>query len=126
MTDRKHTPGPWERDTEYNDFWIYGAGGANSVCKVDSARQEADMELILRAPELLDENDRLRAENERLREALAGTLGLIRKAQERLCAHLHPDSSGDDHECLDDMLEIFDGPKQREIEKAARSAMGAK
>jgi len=29
-----------------------------------------------------------------LEEALKGTLGLIRKAQERLCTYLHPDADG--------------------------------
>lgn len=56
-------------------------------------------------------------------EALQGTLGLIRKAQERLCAHLAPDSSGDDRECLSDLLAMFAGPEQREIEKKATAAL---
>jgi hypothetical protein len=58
-----------------------------------------------------------------LRAALLGTLGLIRRAQERLSTHLSPDSSGDDRECMNELLEMFDGPEQRRIEGAARAAL---
>lgn len=57
-----HTPGPWVRDDEY-DFWIYGGPqGANSVCKVDSARAEADIALILQAPNMLAALERANVE----------------------------------------------------------------
>lgn len=55
--------------------------------------------------------------------SIKGLLGLIRKAQERLCAHLHPDSSGDDAECLNDLLYMLDGPEQRTIEELAKTAI---
>lgn len=58
-----------------------------------------------------------------LTAALLGTLSLIRKAQERLSSHLTPDSNGDDAECLNDLLYMFDGPEQRKIEADARMAL---
>lgn len=58
-----------------------------------------------------------------MKEALEGTLRLIRSAQERLCLHLHPDSASDDGELLNVLLEMFDGPRQREIESRARAAL---
>lgn len=63
------------------------------------------------------------SERDRLRTALQGTLELIRQAQERLCTHLRPDGPDDDHECLNELLAMFDGPRQRAIEAAARSAL---
>lgn len=54
---------------------------------------------------------------------LKGTLGLIRRAQETLCSYLIPDSGQDDAETLNIMLEMFDGPTQREIESKARTAL---
>ena len=69
----------------------------------------ANFQLCLAAPEL--------------EASLIRVLGLIRKAQERLCEHLHPDSCGDDHECMNDMLTMFDGPEQRDIEKQALAAI---
>ena len=58
-----------------------------------------------------------------LAEALRGTLGLIRTAQERLCTYLRPDTSDDPQECLNDLLELLDGPRQQAIEKPARAAL---
>lgn len=70
-----------------------------------------------------ENEDAIELPDKKLAESLRDTLGLIRKAQERLCAHLHPDSSGDDRECLNDLLAMFDGPEQREIEKKANAAL---
>jgi hypothetical protein len=56
---------------------------------------------------------------------LQKALALIRKAQERLCQHLAPDSSGDDRECLYDLLAMFDCPEQRAIESEANAAIAA-
>lgn len=52
--------------------------------------------------------------------AIDGPLSLIRKAQERLTDYLRPDGPDDDRETLNDLLYMFDGPEQREIEKQAR------
>lgn len=57
---------------------------------------------------------------EELVESLEQTLGIIRKAQERLCSYLTPDGNDDDRECLNDLLYMFDGPEQRAIEGPAR------
>ena len=62
-------------------------------------------------------------QRDELAEALKLTLALIRKAQDRLSLYLQPDSSGDDHECMNELLGMFDGPEQRAIESAARSAL---
>ena len=73
--------------------------------------------------DLTADRDRLRADVAALREALSNTLGLIRCAQNRLSMHLQPDSRGDDGEVLNVLLEIFDGPEQRAIEKPARAIL---
>lgn len=72
---------------------------------------------------LIAERDRLRVVNAELIGAVKGLLGLVRRTQEKLCAHLHPDSSGDDGELLNTLLYDFDGPEQREIEGTADTAV---
>ena len=57
-----------------------------------------------------------------LTTAADGLVGLIRAVQTRCSTHLHPDSSGDDKECLSDVLYLLDGPEQRAIEDAYRNA----
>ena len=85
---------------------------------------------LVRTDEILDSRgfiDLIRRANTQpaLVEALDSTLALIRKAQERLCAHLVPEGSNDDHEALNDLLYMLDGPEQREIERKARAAIHA-
>lgn len=63
------------------------------------------------------------AKGERRADALKGTLALIRKAQDRLSSYLCPDGSNDLTELTNDLLYMFDGPEQREIEKAARATL---
>lgn len=70
-----------------------------------------------------ENSSRLRAANAGLLAALLCTLALIRKAQDTLSAHLQPDSSGDDREVMETLLEMFDGPEQRAIETKARAAI---
>lgn len=67
----------------------------------------------------------LSAENERLRKALEASDKLITDAQEKLCAYLHPDSGIDDRQIANEMLEHFDGPRQREVQKQTREALAA-
>lgn len=56
-------------------------------------------------------------------KSLDETLGLIRKAQERLCEYLVPDGSNDEHEVMNDLLYMLDGPEQRAIETPARAIL---
>ena len=58
-----------------------------------------------------------------LREALKGTLSLIRQAQEKLCEYLRPDCSDDEREYIETLLEMFDGPEQRQLEINAGAAL---
>lgn len=51
---------------------------------------------------------------------------LITQTQERLTAWLCPDGAHDERECMNELLEMFDGPRQREIQSAWRKATGAK
>jgi hypothetical protein len=55
--------------------------------------------------------------------ALEASNKLITAAQEKLCAYLHPDSSIDDAQIANLMLEHFDGPTQREVQKKTREAL---
>ena len=58
-----------------------------------------------------------------LAEATAELLRLIRRAQDRLTDYLCPEGSDDADECMNDLLEMFDGPEQRRIENLARNAL---
>lgn len=76
MSEHKHTPGPWKchpvSDKIANSFRWYSISGpetSQSVRDVLEKEVQANAELIARAPELLTENEALKAENERLRQA---------------------------------------------------------
>jgi len=94
----KHTPGPWriEKPTEFGqlnnqmiafsgDNWEqFGAIFNGDFGSTESARQkykeeaEANAELIARAPELLEENESLKAINKQLLEALGESAEIIK------------------------------------------------
>jgi len=117
-TETTHTPTPWKLDTGPRTGSLCITSGEGSwICgQLDNdgdPQNKANAALIVRAVN----------SHEELVKALDGTLRLIRKAQERLCAHLHPDSSGDDRECMEALLLMFDGPEQRDIEASAQKAM---
>lgn len=123
----KHSPGPWEFLEEHRTEEEANINRPLTICDardndlanifsrddatVPMPREEAiaNARLIAAAPELLS--------------GLNGCLSLIRRAQETLCAYLTPDSPHDDRETLNILLEMFDGPKQREIEVPARAAI---
>lgn len=113
MEQMKHTPGPWRlHDMEAATVVQSATGNAIADCNATrhtAAENDANARMCSAAPELAS--------------ALDGTLGLIRRAQETLCSYLHPDSGIDSDELANVLLEMFDGPKQREIEAAARSAL---
>lgn len=79
MTTKKHSPGPWrtdedEHDAPHQNIQILDAEGRkiaevwiDDACFDGNPRQEANAHLMVRAPELLEENERLKAENKRLR-----------------------------------------------------------
>ena len=79
--------------------------------RLDEAR--ANAAFIVRAVNCHDE----------LVEALDSLNRLVTDAQDKLCAYLHPDSSIDDAQLANLMLEHFDGTRQREVQKAARDAI---
>jgi len=74
---------------------------------------------------LLRQTDSLRAELERAKEALEAEDKLIRDAQEKLCTYLHPGSGVDDRQIANEMLEHFDGSRQREVQKQASAVLAA-
>lgn len=47
---------------------------------------------------------------------------LIRRAQDKLSRWLEPDNGHDERECMEELLEMFDGPEQRRIQSAWRDA----
>ena len=114
-----HTPGPWRVapasayaapyelniDTADN-------GQTGFVCTVGNRGDEtaeADARLIAAAPEMKEAGTELNA--------------LITRVQEKLSLWLHPDSAHDERECMNELLEIFDGPEQRRIQAAWRAAI---
>lgn len=70
----KHTPGPWKIRPHWHDLYIIANSrvGLVEVCKVGlQSEQEANATLIARAPELLEENARLRKRINDLEQAIA-------------------------------------------------------
>lgn len=55
--------------------------------------------------------------------ALKASDDLIKEAQGILEAHLYPDSSQDADQTVNALLELLDGPKQREVQKNTRAAL---
>lgn len=82
-----HTPGPWApmRDSD-NLFGIvaYNDGDSFEVARTYDEHGHADTALLAAAPELLSECRALRAENARLREALADVE--LRCTQDRMAS----------------------------------------
>ncbi len=71
-----------------------------------------------------DEIERLRAENERLREALKTNMAIIERAQDVLCEQLMGPPRGlSDHTALNKLHRLLDGPEQREALGQARAAL---
>jgi hypothetical protein len=129
----KHTPGPWvatcsdvvgERPIGDSGlrFWnveesdgpkyrgnVASVFSAEHIGGITIAERNANARLIAAAPDLL--------------EALEGTLGLLRQAQDILTAYLHPDSARDGDEAVSALLGLLDGPEQRAIETPARAAI---
>ena len=119
-----HTPGPWSikrakvpTDGEY-DWAISAQFGGRPYCIAETVGRcasdirlpaEANARLVAAAPDLLAANEEL--------------LILVRRAQQRLCSYLCPEGSDDPQECMNDLLEMFDGPEQRRIEHLARAAI---
>jgi hypothetical protein len=60
-----------------------------------------------------------------LADALKGLNALVTDAQGLLEAHLYPDSSQDADQTVNRLLELLDGPRQRDVQKAARAALKA-
>ncbi len=58
-----------------------------------------------------------------LLEALKNSDSLIKEAQGLLERHLYPDNAEDADETINHLLELLDGQKQRDIQKATRTAI---
>lgn len=112
-----------ELEKDYNDAIEEGA------MKIAIAEEERDTALgttndnYKRWLDMKAERDSLRALNEKAKEALAAEDKLIRDAQEKLCAYLHPDSGIDDRQIANSKLEHFDGPRQHEVQSKARTVL---
>jgi len=61
-------------------------------------------------------------EAKRLREVVRDLNALIISAQETMTAYLVPDGIGAD-QAIERVIELLDGPRQREIQKAAFAAL---
>jgi hypothetical protein len=118
MAKTAHTPGPWHvvPPTRAEHRWVIGTRDESSVAScepigpwVSNEEADANARLIAAAPDMAD--------------ALPELLKLIRRAQDRLTEYLCPEGSNDADECLNDMLEMFDGPEQRRVEQMARAAL---
>lgn len=57
-----------------------------------------------------------------LDEALDAALALIRSAQDFLAKYIVPDSGISEHDCVNEMLGIFDGPEWRRVAEIANTA----
>lgn len=66
--------------------------------------------------------ERLSKDNERLRECVRDLDGLVEHAQQILSNHLPPDGMSKD-DAINMLLELLDGPDQREIQSRAHSAL---
>lgn len=62
-------------------------------------------------------------ENERLRAVLKASDDLIKETQGILESHLYPDSTQDADQTVNALLELLDGPKQREVQRHTREAL---
>lgn len=72
MSDAKHTPGPW--DVDEGDFSIYRLETGEQLAEMFGHQTpdevEANARLMARAPDMLDEITRLRADLAAMRELL--------------------------------------------------------
>lgn len=106
----KRTPGPWKAEPGY-------VGAKHRVFVTHPTQDgflpwsDADAEFIVCACNA----------HEDLVEAVQETNRLIRKAQDILCDYLIPD--GDADTAISALLELLDGPEQREIQKKAQAAV---
>lgn len=66
--------------------------------------------------------EHLSKDNERLRECVRDLDGLVEHAQQILSNHLPPDGISKD-DAINMLLELLDGPDQREIQSRAHSAL---
>lgn len=99
MESNEHTPGPWEVDITYKKNGIYctsvsccGNGFIRTATAYGVERDEAiaNAELIARAPALLEENRKLKEENERLRVLVQSNLDeLLQQGTDRAEPPLH-------------------------------------
>lgn len=84
---------------------VCASGGiAVAYCNARSRsdeENEANAQLIAAAPEL--------------QAAVTNFMSLVIRAQEILTAYSHPDASGDADEAIGSLLELLDGPRQREV-----------
>lgn len=86
----QHTPGPWGVNGRLITYQMEG-GGTDYLATVErfdgkyKAEQEANAALIARAPELLTENEALKAENERLRAALDAAMDFAEENGNHTC-----------------------------------------
>lgn len=69
-----------------------------------------------------DRFERLSKDNQRLAEIIRDLDGLIEHAQQILGNHLPPDGMSKD-DAINMLLELLDGPDQREIQSRARTAL---
>lgn len=58
-----------------------------------------------------------------LMEALKGSDSLIVKAQEILATYIVPDSGISDHDCINSLLGLLDGPEQRLVQAATHAVI---
>lgn len=129
MTQTQYTPGPWEvsfwlsdpEDSESKMRFVYAPSkkplGSKThyeiatCCTGDPSDGEegANARLIAASPDMLD--------------ALFKNEQLICAAQEILHDYLLPDSRQNEKKTIDKMLELFDGPFQREVQKKNRETI---
>ena len=74
--------------------------------------------------DMQDHIEALEGENKALREVLLANLALIHKAQDILCEQLMGPPRGlTDHNALNGLHSVFDGPEQRDAQGRARALL---